>query len=306
MNYNVNYTHLPEDEQLKLHRRDFQILRDAGVTVVIGWGIYDENTLQVAEEFGIGVIMPFELDPSGAYENEGYEEQIKSDFSDYVKRFRDFPAVWGWNPGGDELLYRMDTQEHRTVDKLQMAADLELELVALAHSLDSNHINVIKEPRDWYIKYLGTALQKFKTQPNYQNLSTSLIYGVNVYGHFDDIAVALTNAKLTLDGQLGLAMMVSEFGPFDSPPADRPADYVGIWNIVSQISSIGGCAYVFGPDQPNPKVPNPYDPLTLLPSQYSMVDMNGVPVDGSLAALAAKWRSLGVPTQYPSITPTAK
>jgi hypothetical protein len=306
MNYNVNYTQLPTDEQLKLHRRDFQILRDAGVNVVIGWGIYNEVTLQVAQEFGIGVIMPFELDSEGAYENEGYKEQIKSDFSNYVKRYRDFPAVWGWNPGGDELLYRMQNEEYRTVDKLQMAADLELELIALSHSLDPHHINVLKEPRDWYIKYLAAALQSVKNQPAYLNLTSYLVYGVNVYGRYDDITLALTNAKLTLDSQLGLAMMVSEFGPFNSPRADRPADYAIIWNIVSQISSIGGCAYVFGPDQPNPAVSNPYDPLTLLPSEYSMVDMNGTPVDDSLAGLAAKWHLSSTPTPYPSGTPEVK
>jgi hypothetical protein len=127
-----------------------------------------------------------------------------------------------------------------------------------------------------------------------------------MWSSFDDIELALNNAKPTLSSQLGLAMMVSEFGPFNSPFADRPADYAGIWDVVSRVSSIGGCAYVFGPDQPNPKVPNPYDPLTLLPSQYSMVDMNGKPVDGSLAALAAKWRPLGTPALYPSVTPTIK
>ena len=99
MNYNVNYTHLPEDEQRKLHRRDFQTLSDAGVNVLIGWGIYDAVTLQVAQEFGIGVIMPFELDPDGAFDNEGYRDQIKSEFRDYVNRFRDYPGRMGLESG---------------------------------------------------------------------------------------------------------------------------------------------------------------------------------------------------------------
>ncbi|HEX7588545.1 MAG TPA: hypothetical protein VF478_09545, partial [Anaerolineae bacterium] len=237
MNYNVNYTHLPDDEQRKLHRRDFQTLSDAGVNVVIGWGIYDAVTLQVAQEFGIGVIMPFELEPDGAFDNQGYRDQIKSGFREYVNRFRDYPAVLGWNPGGDELLYRMRNEQHRTNDKLQTAADLELELVALAHSLDPNHISVVKEPRDWFIKYLDVSFQKYRTQPEFEELSSSLVYGVNVYGHFDDIEMTLLNAKQTLNAQMGLAMMVSEFGPFNSPRADRPANYAGIWDIVSRISN---------------------------------------------------------------------
>jgi hypothetical protein len=149
-------------------------------------------------------------------------------------------------------------------------------------------------------------LQKFNAQTDFQDLNSSLVYGVNVYGHFDDIEMTLQNARQTLNSQLGLAMMVSEFGPFNSPYADRPANYAGIWDIVSQISNFGGCAYAFGPDQPNPEVANPYDPLTLLPSEYSLVDMNGAPVDDSLAALAVKWLPLTTPALSPSVTPTLK
>jgi len=304
MNYNVDYAELPADEQVTRHRRDFQIMRSAGVNAVIGWGIYNELTLQVAEEFGIGVIMPFELDPRGSYESQDYRNEIESNFREYVLRFREFPAVWGWNPGGDELLYRMQTEEKRTVDKLQMAADLELELAQIAYSLDPNHINVVKEPRDWYIKYLNDSLHRAETQPDYKDLSASLVYGVNVYGHPNDIELALTNAKLTLTGQLGLAMLVSEFGPFGSPPAERPIDYAEIWDVVARISDLGGLVYVFGPDQANPEVANPYDVHTLLPSEYSLVDMNGAPVDGSLAALAARWRARAAPSPIPSATPT--
>ncbi|MBI5029161.1 MAG: hypothetical protein HZB51_01440 [Chloroflexi bacterium] len=301
MNYNVSYTNLPEDIQFKMQRRDFKIMRDAGVNAIIGWGIYNEITLQVAQEFGIGVIMPFELDPSGSFESEAYRNEIKSNFREYVKRFKDFPAVWGWNPGGDELLYRMRGEEGRTADKLQVACDLEFELAQMAYALDPNHINVIKEPRDWYIKYLNTSLHQAKTQPNYRDVSSSLVYGVNVYGRTDDIQLALGNARLTLTGQLGLAMMVSEFGPFNSQREERPIDYADIWDVVARNSTIGGLVYVFGPDQPNPKVPNPYDPLTLLPSEYSLLDMNGVPVDDSLAALAAKWHAFATPT--PTVNP---
>jgi hypothetical protein len=292
LNYNVNYTELPVDQRLKLHRRDFKIMRDMGVNAIVGWGIYDEITLQVADEFGIGVIMPFDLPANGDYDNANYRNQIKSDFREYVQRFRDYRAVWGWNPGGDELLYRMDTEEHRTEDKLQYAADLELEMVLLAQSLDPNHFNLIKEPRDWYIKYLGTAMSNNPT--NSHNLGSNLIYGVNVYGRYADIEMALSNAKITLADQLGLTMMVSEFGPFNSPREERAIHYAGIWNIVTRISDVGGLAYVFGPDQPNPNAPNPYDPLALLPNQYSLVDVNGTPIDNALDTLTTQWHKFPV------------
>jgi hypothetical protein len=302
MNYNVNYTALDEDVQWKLHRRDFQIMRNAGINMIVGWGIYDEITLQVAQEFGIGVIMPFDLDPEGAYENEGYREQLKAEFREYVQRYRNFPAVWGWNPGGDELLYRMRTEENRTPDKLQAASDLELELALIAHTLDPNHIVLIKEPRDWYLKYMYTSFQS--AQVNLSDPSKFILYGVNVYGKLDDVEMVLRNTKKSLDEGLGIAMIVSEFAPFLLPRAERAQNYAALWEIALRISGIGGCVYVFGPDQPNPQAPNPYDPLVLLPSEFSLVDIHGTPLDDTLATLQAKWRALGTPTPMPPPTAT--
>jgi hypothetical protein len=83
---------------------------------------------------------------------------------------------------------------------------------------------------------------------------------------------------------------VGEFAPFGLARSDRSTHYATMWNTVRQVSSIGGFAYVFGPDQPNPKAPNPYDPLRLLVSEFSLVDNEGHPIDGSLDALATLWR----------------
>jgi hypothetical protein len=303
LNYNVNYTALDEDLQLKLHRRDFQIMRDAGVNVVVGWGIYDDTTLNVAQEFGIGVIMPFDLSPEAAYENENTRDELRQTFRDYVLHYKNFPAVWGWNPGGDELLYRMRSELDRTPDKLQAAADFELELANLAYALDPNRFSLIKEPRDWYLKYMYEAFQKIKAEPNYTDPAKFLVYGVNVYGKLDDVETVLTNTRQSIDSGLGVAMIVSEFGPRELPRVERPQNYAAIWDIGWRISGIGGCAYVYGPDQPNPDAPNPYDPLVLLPSEYSMFDIDAKPIDDSFAALAVKWRALGTPTPYRSPTP---
>lgn len=304
MNYNVNYTALTDETKRRLHRRDFQILHDAGVNAIVGWGVYDEATLQIAQEFGIGVIMPFDIDPKIAFDNQHNRDQIKSDFRQYIERFRNSPAVWAWNPGGDELLYRMKTDEQRTIDKLQAAADLELELATLANTIDPNHVSVIKEPRDWYIRYTEESLRKFRSQPNSLDPSRYLIFGVNVYGQVDDVATNLSITKSSIGERLGLAMLVGEFAPFLAPWSDRPANYADMWDVVYRFSNIGGFAYAFGPDQPNPNVRNPYDPLTLLPSEFSLVDMNGKPIDDSLSALAGRWRQLGAPTPLPTATLT--
>lgn len=288
MNYNVNYTALPDEVKRSRHRRDFRVMRDARVNAVIGWGVYDELTLEVAQEFGIGVFMPFEMDAQGAYENRNYRDHVKSEYRGFVKRYQRFPALWGWNPGGDELLHRMDTEHHRTPDKLQAASDFLLELSELAFSLDPAHVSIVKEPRDWYVPYIEESIRKARAKPQ-PDPSAYFIFAVNTYGKPDGVSLVLNNVKRNVGDRQGIPLAVGEFAPFGLARSDRPQHYVMMWEAVQEASSIGGFAYVFGPDQPNPNGPNPYDPLRLLVNPFSFVDMDGNPVDGSLCALAAKW-----------------
>ncbi len=300
MNYNVNYTELPEETKRAYHRRDFRVMKDAGVNAIIGWGVYDEVTLELAAEFGIGVFMPFDLDPQGPYDNEGYRNQKAAEFREYVQRFARFPALWAWNPGGDELLHRMDTEQHRTVDKLQAAADFLVELSALAYTLDPNHVSVIKEPRDWYIPHLHEAIKKVRALSPTADPSSFLVFGMNVYGHPDEVADAIRQAKRNAEDRLGVALLIGEYAPFGLPRQDRAMHYTRIWDDINQLSPNGGFVYVFGPDQPNPRAPNPYDPLRLLVNEFSLLDSDGQPVDDAWQALAERYRRA---RQLPSLAP---
>jgi hypothetical protein len=300
MNYNVNYTELPDDVKRKFHQRDFQIMRNAGVNAVIGWGVYDQATLDIANENGIGVVMPFELDPTGAYENKNYRDHIKDEFRKFVNTYKYSPALWGWNPGGDELLHRMEMELHRTPDKLQSAADFLLELSTLAYSLDPNHVSIVKEPRDLYVPYIEESVRRVRARQPASDPSNYLIFASNTYGKPDDVALVLNSTKKCIEDRVGVALVVGEFAPFGLARNDRPTHYAMMWNTVRQVSSIGGFAYVFGPDQPNPEAPNPYDPLRLLVSEFSLVDNEGNPVDGSLNALANQWRQQPVDFQNPA------
>ncbi len=84
-------------------------------------------------------------------------------------------------------------------------------------------------------------------------------------------------------------MLVTEFAPFGLPLQDRATYLVAIWDEIQAVSPNGGMVYVFGPDQPNPQFSNPYDPLHLLPNEFTLVDNQGKPVDGALAALAGRY-----------------
>ena len=289
LNYNVNYTALPDDVKRKFHNRDFKIMQNAGVNAVIGWGVYDRATLQIANDYGIGVVMPFELDPKGPYENKNYRDHVKDDFRKYVLEYKDAAALWGWNPGGDELLHRMETENHRTPDKLQAASDFLIELSMLAHSLDPDHVNIVKEPRDSYVPYIEDSIRRARLQHPESDPGNYFIFASNTYGKPDGVATVLNKTKENIEERVGVALAVGEFAPFGMARSDRPAQYAAMWNTVQQVSSIGGFAYVFGPDQPNPQAPNPYDPLRLLVSEFSLVDNEGLPIDGSLNVLSTLW-----------------
>ncbi|MGB8646752.1 MAG: hypothetical protein WCF84_16040, partial [Anaerolineae bacterium] len=264
MNYNVNYTALPAETKRKLHERDFRILRDAGVNAVIGWGVYDEVTLQVAQKYSIGVVMPFDLDPTGAFDNPRYRQSVKDAFRVFIDRYRASPGVLAWNPGGDELLHRMEIDQHRTGDKLQPAADFLIELSEMAYTLDPNHISIVKEPRDAYLPYFETSLKKVRGVAGHPNPANYLVYATNIYGRPDELALSLWNARQNVQNRLGVAILVGEYAPFGMARSDRPALYGAIWDICYRTTPNGAFAYVYGPDQPNPQAPNPYDPLRLL------------------------------------------
>jgi hypothetical protein len=291
LNYNVNYTGHPDQLKRHLHRRDFGIMRSAGVNAVIGWGVYDQATLDIAREYGIGVIMPFELDAKGAFENKNYREQVKSEFLKYVLQYKNSPAVWGWNPGGDELLHRMETELRRTPDKLQAASDFLLELSILAYSADPMHVSLVKEPRNVYVSYIEDSVRRVRQSNPPVDPSRYFVFAVNTYGKPEGVATVLDTTRRSIEDRVGVALVVGEFAPFGLARSERHAQYVQMWNSVRQNSTLGGFAYVFGPDQPNPKSPNPYDPLRLLVSEFSLVDNEGNPVDASLSALSAAWNA---------------
>jgi len=73
-------------------------------------------------------------------------------------------------------------------------------------------------------------------------------------------------------------LLVSEFAPLGLAPFDRPIGYLKLWGIVRRHGDrvLGGCAYVW-----NTAGPEPVD------RTLGLTDDAGVPVDDSLAGLAA-------------------
>jgi hypothetical protein len=163
----------------------------------------------------------------------------------------------------------------------------------MAYSLDPKHVSIVKSPRDWYVPYFEQALRRVRQQGIATDPSKYFVFASNTYGQPDGVALVLNTTKQTVASRLGIAFAVGEFAPFGMARSERHTQYAMMWNSVRETSSIGGFVYVFGPDQPNPQAPNPYDPLRLLVNEFSLVDNQGNPVDDSLNALAGQWHQLG-------------
>lgn len=262
INYNVDYTALPISTQVSRHTQDFQILASHGFRVVTGWGIFNEATLDTAAKLGVKVVMPIDLDPKSVYGNASFRTQSIAKLRDTVARFQSSPSVIMWNPGGDEFLANLEDdlikrgvgeEEQKTV--LQDATEVLVEMAWLANRNDPHaRPSVIKQVQDWHLAYLGRALEKARSAG--KDPSTFLVYGADVYGWPDYIAPILKRVELAAQG-LGVAWLVTEFGPVGTGQANRAEGYVDAYRLIRQTSSLGALVYVFAPDLPDAALARP-------------------------------------------------
>ena len=96
----------------------------------------------------------------------------------------------------------------------------------------------------------------------------------------------MVSLKTTVDQKLGVALCITEYGPYGLDRAGRSKYYVQIWRRLTPLS-IGGSAYVYtGPNNPNPANRD-----AVLETEFRMVNYDGLPVDDTLAALAAQFKA---------------
>jgi len=105
-----------------------------------------------------------------------------------------------------------------------------------------------------------------------------LLYGANVYSP--------ARLKQIVDGWptqwLAGPLLISEFGPGGVGPTERPLGYQQEWAIIRGRPGIvlGGLAYTWATNGPEE-----------VDRVFGLVDANGVPTDGALAALSAAYLS---------------
>jgi glycosyl hydrolase family 2 len=276
--YNPQYANLDPAQRSQLYRRDFGAMKHLGINTIEGWfeTQFDETTLDAAAAEGIGVLMPFELNQDWPYENPNVQQSILDHVSDYVDRYKDQPAVRMWAPGNEDMhriLYpNWTSKENDPATRARadaFAAFLPV-LVDRIHELDPNHPVVYRDAEDIYLGRLKAAFARTGVDRPW------LVYGANVYTARRLQEIVQNWPAQWLDGPL----LISEFAPGGVGPAERPLGFQVDWSTLRQRPDIvlGGLAYTWatnGPEQ--------------LDRVFGLVDPEGQPTDGALAALSSAY-----------------
>lgn len=267
--YNPEYSALPEIERSRLYGRDFRQITAAGFNSILGWKQreFDELTLSRANEYGLGVMLPFDLPANANYSDTVTTGQLTQEVTAWVNRYKNAPALRMWAIGNEVL--------HDMKDKSQAPAFARYyaELVQLVHTLDPAHPVLYRDAEDSFVGILRQAFKDVGTKRSW------LIYGMNIFTYRMDTALA----KWPSQG-LDVALLLSEYAPTGVPRHARPGAYLRMWTSARKEPGmvLGGFAYVWSTNGPE-----------ALDRTYGLVNENGEPTDGSLAALTSlNWREI--------------
>ena len=176
MGYNPIYRDLSDEQRAANYRRDFKLLCEAGVNHITGWDRdkgydqdkFDELTLDTANHYGIGVLMPIYLPPDADYRDDETLEHLKTEVRQKVERFRNHPALRMWGLG-NEVLSELPGGMRRAFGRVY------LEIADLVHALDLNHPVIYREAEVLFVPAIKLALE------NSEVARPWLLYGMNIY-----------------------------------------------------------------------------------------------------------------------------
>ena len=276
--YNPWYSNVPAAQRSALYEHDFANMHRLGINTIEGWfeGQFDSVTLDAAARNGIGVLMPFELNQDWDFTNANVRQSILDHVSAYVVQYKNHPAVRMWAPGNENLhrvLYAHWVSQANVPEARARAEAFAAFLPVLVdriHELDPDHPMVYRDAEDVYLPWIsGPFAQAGGDRP-------WLVYGANVYSsaRLQDI---VANWPKQWPGQ---ALLISEYAPGGVGPADRPRGFQQLWDVIRSRPDVvlGGLAYTWATNGPED-----------LDRVFGLVDPNGVPTDGALAALGAAY-----------------
>lgn len=270
--YNPSYSQLSLWEREAQFDRDFGQMKATGVNTILGWDKeqFDGLMLLKAQQYGIGVIIPYDLPIDGNYGNPAYEQSLGQDVKDWVKEFQGYPALRMWGVG-NEVIHGMG--KNPNTPRAKAFAEFYVRLVDTVHAMDPDHPVTYRDAEDLYLGPIRAALKKDAVPRPW------FVYGVNLFT--PRICQVLADwPKREMD----VPVMVSEFAPSGLSPNDRPKGYLDMLKCIAQPnpSVLGGFAYVWFTSGPE-----------AIDRVMGLVDGEGRPADRSLHVLGKAFRHEG-------------
>lgn len=252
MGLNLQYTRLfsPAERAARLEA-DFAAMRALGVNTVLGWdpAEFDELLLDTAARAGLGVVVPFDLDPAADYTDPAVREVLTEQVRAWVARFKDHPALRMWGLG-NEVLHKivnpawLGPQDPARARNARAFADWLIQTADLVHALDPAHPVTYRSAEDAFAPWVAEALRRAGGGPR-----PWLAWGTNVYSSY------LSDVVDNWPRQgMDLPLWVSEFAPGGTSPPERPAGFREMWGYVRRYPQrvLGGAVYTWtrnGPEE---------------------------------------------------------
>jgi hypothetical protein len=266
------------DRRLRL-ARDLGLMAAAGVNTLIGWNpaVIDGLALDVAQQAGLGVALPFDVDFTLDVRDAGVRRAFTDAVLGWVDQYRHHPALRVWAVGNEVLQRSVPPTWCGTAPSSRQSAwadawsTLLVETADLIHARDPHHPVLYREAEDSYALWLARALAANPADRPW------LVYGVNAY---------TPRLAEILDGwpERGVptSLLVSEYAPLNAPRGERADQFRDIWGTIRARSSfvLGGAAYVWSTDGPEE-----------VDRAFGLVDAGGTPVDDALDAISALYHA---------------
>ena len=268
MGLNTRYTQLmsPPQRAAQLDS-DMAAYRELGVNTVLGWdpAEFDEVLMDTAQRHGIGVIVPFDLDPEADYTDSEVRQALHDQVMAWVARYRNYSALRMWGLG-NEVLHKIvhpawvGPQDPRRELNAEAFSDWLVETADAIHSVDPDHPVTYRSAEDAFVPWVAEALKRHGGGPR-----PWFVWGTNCYQ--DYLAQIVDNWP---SSGMDTALWVSEFAPGTLPVPDRPDGFRAMWSVVRSHPEwvLGGAVYAWTRNGPEGVDRN-----------FGLTD-DGVPVDG--------------------------
>jgi hypothetical protein len=256
----------PEDRRDRLDA-DFTALRALGVNTVLGWDPqeFDETLFERAQAHGLGVIPPFDLDPTTDYTDPAVRAQLSEAVMRWVARFRAQPGLRMWGLG-NEVLHKIvhpawvGPQDPAAARNARAFADWLVATADAIHAADPDHPVTYRSAEDAFVPWVVDALHRRGGEPR-----PWFVWGTNCYQDYLSTLVDEWPDQ-GMDGPL----WVSEFAPGGMAVPDRPDGFQTMWGYVRRHPDwvLGGAVYAWTRNGPEG-----------VDRTFGLTD-DGTPVDG--------------------------